>query len=128
MQDLSIRPLYDALWEVIHALGGARKVGPRMRPDKTFKEAEHWLYNSLNPSRRERLGPEHVLWLLREGRKIGCHVVMDYLCAEAGYAQAKSIDPEVELRELLRQQEEMQTLARLLAAKIEKLEAARKGP
>lgn len=121
MQDTSIRPLYDVLWEVIHALGGARKIGVRLRPDKTAKEAEHWLYNTLNPSRRERMSPEHVLWLLREGRKIGCHAVMDYLCRESGYAKTKPIDSDAELEELRRQHAEAQAHAQLLAGRIDQL-------
>lgn len=121
MHDIPVRPLYNSLWEVVQALGGARKVGARMRPDKTIKEAEHWIYNSLNPSRRERLSPEHVLWLLREGRKADCHVAMDYLCGEAGYTKSAPIDSDAKLAELQRQYAETQEQARLLAGQIDQL-------
>lgn len=113
--------LSDALREVVLALGGTKKVGAQMRPEKTIDDAARWLADCLNQDRREKLDPDQVLWILREGRKIGCHAAMHYLCAEAGYSPAAPIEPQDELAELQRNFiESTKTLSRM-AARIERL-------
>lgn len=94
--------LNDALRDVVQALGGTKKIGAMMRPEKTPDEAARWISDCLNPDRREKFDPEQVLWLLREGRKIGCHSGMHYLCAESGYSPAQPVEPKDELAELQR--------------------------
>lgn len=81
----------EALRELITALGGAKKVGSEMRPEKSADEAGRWLSDCLNSDRRDRLTPEQLIWLLRRGRAIDCHVAMNFLCADAGYEEAKPI-------------------------------------
>lgn len=93
----------DALKDVIRALGGTKEVGTKLRPELPAASAGAWLKDCLNPDRRERLDPEQVLWLLREGRKVGCHSAMNYLCDEAGYARASPLEPLDEAAELQRQ-------------------------
>jgi hypothetical protein len=92
----------DALREVVQALGGTKKVGALMRPEKTIDDASRWLADCLNSDRREKLDPEQVLWLLREGRNAGCHSAMNYICAESGYS-VSVIEPQDEMAELQRQ-------------------------
>lgn len=62
--------LNDALREVVQTLGGTKKVGVLMRPEKSADEAARWISDCLNPDRREKFDPEQVLWLLREGRRV----------------------------------------------------------
>lgn len=95
--------LNDALRELVQALGGAKKVGATMRPEKTVAEAARWLLDCLNADRREKLDPDQVLWLLRQGRTIGCHVALNYLCAESGYAPPAPAEPADELTQLQRE-------------------------
>lgn len=86
----------DALRECVAALGGSKKVGAEMRPEKTPEEAGRWVADCLNPDRREHFDPDHLLYLLRAGRAAGCHAAMNYLAREAGYADPIPVEPEDE--------------------------------
>ena len=68
--------LNDALREVIQAAGGPKKVGAEMYPEKTADEAAGRIRDCLNPDRREVFSPDQVMYLLRLGRRIGCHAAM----------------------------------------------------
>src|SRR4051812_28370161 len=83
----------DALREIIDALGGAKKVGQLMRPEKSVDTARSWVLDCLNPDREARFDPDQVLWLLREGRRIGCHAGARHLSRETGYAEPVPLDP-----------------------------------
>ena len=93
----------DALTEVVKSLGGHKTVGLALRPDKSADSSARWLNDCLNPSRSERLDPDQVLFVLREGRKAQSHSAMNYLLREAGYADAQPIEPEDEKAALQRQ-------------------------
>lgn len=93
----------DALREVVQALGGFKKVGASMRQDRTPDEAARWVADCLNTDRREHFDPDQVLWLLREGRRVGCHAAATYLMREAGYADPLPIEPEDEKARLERE-------------------------
>jgi hypothetical protein len=92
----------DALRSAVLAMGGYKKVGPRMRP--TYDGAAEWLRKCLSDDRRERLDPGQVLWILREAQVLGFHSAMDYFAGEAGYKaapvnlaeQAKSLEERIE--------------------------------
>jgi len=94
--------LNDALREVVQALGGTKRVGGMMRTDRSAEELGRWVSDCLNGERREKFDPDQVMWLLREGRRIGCHSAMNYLARECGYS-AQPIDPADEKAELQRQ-------------------------
>lgn len=94
--------LNDALREVVQALGGSKKVGAQLRPSKTPDEAGRWVLDCLNADRREHFTPDDVLWLLRAGRRVGCHAAMSYLAAESGYAAPQPVEPADEAAELQR--------------------------
>lgn len=93
----------DALREVVQALGGFKKVGAAMRPEKSVDEAARWVADALNAERRERFDPDQVLWLLRAGRAAGVHACANYLMREAGYADPVPIEPEDERARLQRE-------------------------
>jgi predicted hydrocarbon binding protein len=66
----------DALDEVVRVCGGRKKVAC---------EAHNLMDACLNPERRERFSPDHVLYIARRGAEAGCHAVMYYLGREIGY-------------------------------------------
>lgn len=93
----------DALREVVQALGGFKKAGAAMFPEKSPDAAGRHIADCLNPDRSERFNPDQVLWLLREGRRVGCHAAATYLMREAGYADPLPIEPEDEKARLERE-------------------------
>ncbi len=100
---LFIEDVRTALSDVVRALGGFKKVGAELRPDKAADEAGRWLADCLNKDRRERLDYEQIMWILKEGRKHGCHTAMQFIASESGYTAPTPIDPEDEAAELQRQ-------------------------
>ena len=110
----------DALREVVQALGGTKKVGSLLKPDRTIDEASRWVSDCLNTERRERFDPDQVLWLLCAGCKIGCHGAMYYIARNAGYA-ATPVDPQDERADLQRQFIEATKHLSMMAARIETL-------
>lgn len=116
--------LNDALREVVNALGGPKAVGAAMRPEKSIDESRRWVIDCLNPDRRERFDPDQVQWLLREGRRIGCHSAMRFLARECGYAEPVPIDRGDQVQHLVETIEgATDTVARALAA-LERLKAS----
>lgn len=85
--------IIDAIREVVQALGGAKVVGARMRPDLPPDHAGRWLADCLPHERREKLSPDQVLWMGREGRRVECHAMMRYLARECGYADPVPVRP-----------------------------------
>lgn len=115
--------IYDALGAIVQALGGPKKVGPRMQPTKTEEDARTWLLNRLNPDRREKFDPEEIMWLICEGRKAGCHVLINYICESSQYAPPTPIDPEDQRAELQRKFIEATRNLQSMAREIQRLES-----
>lgn len=114
---LFVTDIYDALGDIVRALGGPKRVAALMRPDRDLDAAATWLKDCLNRHRREHLDPEQVLWLLREGRAAGCHVAMNYLAAHCGYHEPAPLEPEDERARLQREfAESVAQLTRLAGA------------
>jgi hypothetical protein len=95
--------LTDALNDTVKALGGHKVVGAALKPEKSPEAAGRWLHDCLNPNRPERLEPDQVLFILREGRKHNAHEAINYLLRESGYADAVPIEPEDERARLQRE-------------------------
>jgi len=93
----------EALADCVRALGGNKKVGALLWPEKPIEDARRALLDSLNPERPNKLSPEQVLLILRESRKVGCHAAMAYVARECGYADPQPIEPEDERAALQRQ-------------------------
>ena len=85
--------LNDALKSLVMALGGFKKVGPLLRPED--ENSDDWLRHCLNGSRREKLSPEQVVFLLREGRRVGFHSAMEFLAMNTGY-KAQPVDADAQ--------------------------------
>lgn len=89
----------DALQGAVKALGGYKKVGPMLRPEMTVDVAAGWLRDCLNPTRREKLSPEQVLYILRAARQAGYYAAMDFVAFDTGY-RATPVEPETQERQL----------------------------
>lgn len=120
---LFITDIYDALGDVVRALGGPKKVGSELRPDKPADEAATWVKDCLNRNRREKFDPDQILWLLRKGREIECHGAMHYIAQQAGYAEPLPVEPETELAKLLREYLELEAKRTGMQPKIDDLRA-----
>lgn len=71
-------------------------------PHKDPDDAGKYLSNCLDPNRQEKLDPQQLLLIAREARKVGCHVLMNFIADDSGY-KAIPIEPENELSEMQRQ-------------------------
>lgn len=100
---LIVEDLATALADVARAMGGLKKAGALLRPELPADQAGRWLSDCLDADRREKLSLEQFLLLLVEGRRVGCHVAMGFLCEQAGYAPPQPVDPADEAAELQRQ-------------------------
>lgn len=99
--DMFHEDIYDALRDVVRALGGIKKVGPMLFPGKNG-HADTYLKDCLNPDRRETLDPSEVLTLLKWGRAVGCDSAMNYICDQASYKRPEAMNPVDQRAELQR--------------------------
>lgn len=58
--------IYDALGTDIKHIGGAKKVGVMLWPEKSADKAGENLNNCLNRTRPEKLDPEQIMFIVRE--------------------------------------------------------------
>lgn len=102
-QPLFTSDIYDALSDIVRALGGPKKVATQLRPDRPADEAAKWIKDCLNRERRERFDPEQLIWLLARGREVACHGALHFICERAGYEKPGPLNPEDERAKLQRQ-------------------------
>lgn len=88
--------LDDALVDLVQALGGFKKVGPKLWPSLPQEDAAQRLRHSLNKSRREKLSHHETVALLRMGRELGFHNAKHFVDDETGYTKSQPIDPKQE--------------------------------
>lgn len=122
-EKLFITDIYDALGDLVRAAGGPKAVGQVLKPEKSADDSAGWVKDCLNRNRREKFDAEHVLWLLKRGREVGCHEPINFICAQAGYAPPEPIEPETELSRLLREYVATGERLATLQPKIEALRA-----
>lgn len=89
----------EALQSAVSSLGGYKKVGPALRPELSTDTAAGWLRDCLNPSRREKLSPEQVLFIVREAGKANIHSLMNFIAFDVGY-KATPVAPQTQEAEL----------------------------
>lgn len=112
--------LNDALDAVVKVCGGAKVVGCKLWPEKTPDAAHRLLLACLNEDRVEKLGPEHVLMILRMGRERGAHSAINFVARECGYADPAPIEPEDQRAKLQREFIEAQRSMQRLAERMER--------
>lgn len=116
---LFVTDIYDALGDIVRALGGPKNVGEQLRPDKPMDESARWVKDCLNRDRREKFDPDQILWLLKRGREANCHAAINYICEECSYSVPAPIEPEAELARLLREYIALEGRRSYLQPKIE---------
>ena len=94
--------IWQALRDCISAMGGAKAVGYRMRPELGPEKAGRWLLDCCNSDRAEKLSIEQFIFLLTESRRADCHIAMAYVHEVAGYEPARPRDPAAERAQLQR--------------------------
>lgn len=95
--------VYDALEQLVAALGGPKRVGYRLWPDKGVEASAKDLRNSLSPHHRAKLDLFDLIKLLQWGQAEGVHVAMHRICNDAGYESPKPVDREQHVNELQKQ-------------------------
>jgi len=116
--------LYDALRDVVRALGGSKAVGPMLWPAKPPLEARNLLNDCLNRDRREKLDPEQLMFLLQKAKDVGCYAAMNYLADQAGYDRPRARTRGDERRVL---EEQVVQAAKLLDRVTKRLESLEFG-
>lgn len=102
-EPLFFEDVYDALRHAVHRLGGSKAVGHSLFPEKSPDKAAEYLLACLNRDRAEKLSMEHFLFIRREARRVGCHVIAAFENQDGGYAAPQPIEPQDEAAELQRQ-------------------------
>jgi hypothetical protein len=112
--------LNDALIDCVKACGGSKSIGVEIWPAKGVEGAQRHLLACLNPDRNEKLSPDEVLLIARLARDKGCHIYMQYLAQALSYSEPEPKDPEDELKELIKQQNELSSALLASRQRIEK--------
>lgn len=106
--------VYDALRALVTALGGWKRVGSELWPDKPIDQAGNWLRDCLNPEHRSKLDIDQLLYLLKRGAEQGIHVGMYFITDYCNYEQPRYRTPDEvaaeaknELASLLDRQEQL---------------------
>ncbi len=89
----------DALKAAVQALGGAKKIGALIWPDKGVDNASRYLLDCINPSRSEKLDITQTMMIFRMARDEGYHAPFIWFSAEIGY-DAKPVTREEEVDRL----------------------------
>ena len=75
----------DALKAVIQQLGGIKRVGPLLFPDKSVDAAARYMLDCVNHDRPEKLAISQIMMLLRLAHAAGYHTAYAWLSGEIGY-------------------------------------------
>jgi len=91
-----------ALEHLINVCGGRKKFAAEMWANMPARDAHNRLDACLNSERREKFSLHELILMLKRGRQVDCHIVMQFLAAECGY-RAEPIEPENERARLQRE-------------------------
>lgn len=113
----------DALKAIIQQLGGIKRVGPLLFPDKSVDAAARYLLDCVNHDRQEKLALTQIMMLLRLAHEAGYHTAYAWISGEVGYdikpiTRAEEVDRLVSVVE-----QSTKTLGTALAA-LERLKQA----
>lgn len=110
----------DAVRHVVSILGGPKEAGHLLWPTKSPDAARTRILDCLNPKEPDKLSPDEIVSLCRAGREKGCHAIIEWITAEAGYTRPTPIAPQDEAAELQRQFIEAVKLQRQIADRMER--------
>lgn len=83
--------VYDAARDCVKALGGFKKVGFALFPEKGPEKAGNYLGDCLDRRRGEKLSLEHFILILKWARHAGCHIGMNFICLECDYREPEPV-------------------------------------
>ena len=75
----------DALRAAVQTLGGAKRVGPMLWPDKGVDNASRLLLDCINPGRAEKLELSQVMRIFALAKDSGFHGPFAWFAGEIGY-------------------------------------------
>lgn len=113
--------VYDALTDVVRALGGPKAVGGVFWPQKEPERAAQDVRNCLNRNHSQKFDPEQLLLLFRMAGEAGCHIGMYYFSTQCGYAEPTWREPEDQIAELEREFIESVRLQQIICKRMERL-------
>lgn len=113
----------DALRAAVQALGGAKKVGSILWPDKGPDAAGRHLMDCINPGRAEKMEMTQMMVILRMAKEQGHHAPMTWLAAEIGY----DVHPVTRAEEVDRLTTVVEQSTKTLASALQQLERLRNG-
>lgn len=93
----------DVLEQAIHAMGGYKRVGFELWPDKGPLKAGQDLRDMCNPRHRLKLDLVDLFRLGDMARRQADHSIMAHVAKAMGYEVPKPTNPESEIPELQRQ-------------------------
>jgi hypothetical protein len=102
-EPLFFEDIYEAIRTDVMAMGGFKRVGAMLWPEKMADKAGEHLNNCLNRTRQEKLDPEQVLFIKREAKKRGSYATLFYEADDVGMTRGQPIEPEDERAKLQRQ-------------------------
>lgn len=118
---LVVEGVNDCMVEIVRALGGAKKVGGILWPEKAAEQAHRLLLDCLNPDRPAHLTPEQMVLLLKLSRQAGFHNAKHWLDEETGYTPSEPMEPEDEWAKLQRAYVDSVSLQAKIAERMERL-------
>lgn len=126
-QSLFYEDIFEALRTDVMALGGSKRVGAMLWPEKTVDKAAELLSNCLNRDRAEKLDLEQTLLIKRAAKEVGSYATLFFECDDAGFTRPHPIEPEDEAAKLQREFIEAAKGMERLAGRIERLQPALRG-
>jgi len=120
-EQLFYEDVYEAMKAVVAYLGGAQKVGPKMWPKKSDRQAWKDLLDCLNRNNDRKLDPEEIIMLFRMGRDAGFHSAWHWVNGEAGYHKPSPTSPTEEAESILTRAADLARESRAVALQLERL-------
>lgn len=122
-QSLFHDSVHDAAGAVILSLGGKKHVAqllwPHLKPESAYTRLAH----CLSEDDQQKFSIQELMFLMREGRKIGDHSLVAYVNQDAGYGPPVPVDPVDEAEQLRRDiRDELASLNKRMA-RLERIES-----
>lgn len=114
----------EALLADIQALGGRKKLAPRLWPGDTEETANDRLKACLAPGHKQALKPSEVMTIKRMAREVGSTSTVSYEAQQLGY-QVHWLDPEDEADAIRRELRDSFKVMTKHMARLEQLETKR---
>lgn len=113
----------DAMRAAVQALGGSKKVGGLLWPDKGVDSAARLLHDCLNTGRAEKLEMSQAMMILAMAKEAGCHAPFGWMASQIGY----EVTPITRAAELDRLTTVVEQSTKTLAAALSALERIQAG-